>query len=88
MNARKNGISTIGSLLIIHFTEMFRPPPKLRGSSAETIWQNKMRDVVTSLRPIISRNAKISHTTRGVVHEGSALEETTGAASGGSAVWL
>jgi cyanophycinase-like exopeptidase len=69
---------------------MFRPPPKLRGSGAETVWQNKMRDVVTSLRPIISRNAKISHTTRGVVHEGSAIEETSAGAAGagGSAVWL
>ncbi len=64
----------------------FRLPPKLRGSSREAVWQNKMRDVVASLRPVVSRNIKFAHTTRGVVNEGrtSAIE----GGSGGAAVWL
>ncbi len=70
---------------------MFRPPPRLRGSSPEAAWQNKMRDVVRSLRPIVSRNSKFAHTTIGLVNEGTAEgseEPTPPSVTGGSAVWL
>jgi hypothetical protein len=66
---------------------MFRPPPRLKSTSAEAAWHNKMRDVIMSQRPIVPRNAKTAHTTRGFVIEASAqTEESSG--GGGAAVWL
>jgi len=69
---------------------MFRIPPRLRGSSRQAAWQNRMRDAVASLRPIVSRNTKFAHTTRGIVHEGTSggSDEASSSPSSGAAVWL
>ena len=66
----------------------FRVPPRLRSDSPEAAWHNKMREVVMSQRPITSRSGKTAHTTKGFSMEGGKAEGSSGAASGGAAVWL
>ena len=66
----------------------FRVPPRLRSDSPEAAWHNKMREVLMSQRPIITRRGKTAHTTKGFLMEGSKTEESSGAASDGAAVWL
>ena len=67
---------------------MTRVPPKLKGSSAEAMWHNQMREVIMSLIPVQSVNNKISRTTKGTIIEGTSAGKGGGAVSSGAAVWL